>query len=150
LRIATAHTPSAYQAVIYEKGAYVLHMLRMLMWDHAAKTPDAAFIDMMHDYAKTFAGKLASTADFQHVVEHHMLPTMNATGDGKMDWFFNQWVNGTDVPRLTADLHLAASGDEVHITGKVAQSQVPPTSARWCRSTWSSTRGSSCASAPCR
>ncbi len=124
-RLITERTPSAYQPLVYEKGAYVLHMLRMLQWDSASPAPDHRFIEMMHDYASSFANQQATTADFQKVVERHMAPTMNATGNGKMDWFFKQWVYGTAVPRLTADLHLQPAGDQVHITGKVTQAEVP-------------------------
>ncbi len=125
LRMITERTPSAYRTLVYEKGAYVLHMLRMLMWDGSSPSPDRRFIDMMSDYAATYRNKQASTADFQKVVERHMTPAMNATGDGKMDWFFKQWVYGTAAPRLTADLHLQAAGDQVRITGKVTQAEVP-------------------------
>jgi hypothetical protein len=120
-RLSTERSPGAYQALVYEKGAYVLHMLRMLMWDGAAPTPDRRFIEMMHDYASTYAGKEAATADFQKVVERHMVPAMDAAGNGRIDWFFRQWVYGTEVPRYVADLRLESSGAEVHIKGKVTQ-----------------------------
>jgi hypothetical protein len=123
-RLATQRTPSAYRALVYEKGAYVLHMLRMLLWDGASPTPDHRFIALMHDYAVSFAGRQASTADFQHVVERHMVPALDATGDGRMDWFFRQWVYGTQAPRLIADLSLEAQGDQVRIKGKVRQDGV--------------------------
>jgi hypothetical protein len=126
LRLITQRTPFAYRALVYEKGAYVLHMLRMLLWDGASPAPDHRFIDLMHDYAATFAGRQASTADFQRLVERHMVPALNATGDGRMDWFFRQWVYGTELPRLTADLHLEPQGDQVRIKGKVAQDGVSP------------------------
>jgi hypothetical protein len=124
LRLVTQRTPSAYRALVYEKGAYVLHMLRMLLWDGASPTPDHRFIDLMHDYAASFAGRQASTADFQRVVERHMVPALDATGDGRVDWFFRQWVYGTAAPRLTADLHLEPEGDQVRIKGKVTQDGV--------------------------
>ncbi|HYL06714.1 MAG TPA: M1 family aminopeptidase [Thermoanaerobaculia bacterium] len=123
-RLRTERSPDAYRALVYEKGAYVLHMLRMLMWDAADRTPDRRFIAMMHDYAATYAGKQATTADFQQVVERHMVPAMNAAGDGKMSWFFGQWVYGTEVPHYVADLRLETAGDEVHIKGKVTQEGV--------------------------
>jgi peptidase M1-like protein len=126
-RLGTARTPSAPQAMIYSKGGYVLHMLRTLMWDQKSKTPDAAFIAMMKDFTSTYGGKLATTADFQRVVERHMVPTLNGAGDGKMDWFFNQWVYGTEVPRYESDLKAEpAGGDEYRIHGQVHQKEVSP------------------------
>jgi hypothetical protein len=45
---------------------------------------------MMHEFATTYANRNASTADFQHVVEKYMAEPM--------DWFFNEYVYGTEVP----------------------------------------------------
>ncbi len=123
-RLATERSPGAYQAVVYGKGGYVLHMLRMLLWDSAAKEPDHRFVDLMHDYTATFAGKQATTADFQHVVERHMTPAMDAAGDGTMTWFFRQWVEGTETPRYVADLRLQPAGDQLRIAGTIAQQGV--------------------------
>ena len=123
-RLATASSPAAYQAIVYGKGAYVLHMLRMLMWDGAAAAPDRRFIEMMHDYTASFGGRQATTADFQRVVERHMVPAMNAAGDGRMDWFFRQWVHGVAAPRYVTDLQLRAAAGRIHVDGKVRQEGV--------------------------
>lgn len=100
-------------------------MLRMMMWDGASQTPDARFIAMMQDFTKTYGGKVATTADFQRVVEKHMTPNMNATGDGKMAWFFDQWVRGTEVPRYKHDLKVAPGADgKYRISGSITQKGV--------------------------
>jgi hypothetical protein len=124
VRLYTDRSPSAYQAVIYEKGAFVLHMLRMLMWEAGAPSPDANFIALMTDFAQRFAGREVTNADFQHTIERHMVPALNATGDGRMDWFFHQWVEGTDVPRLVAELKLTQEGDQVRVEGTLSQQEV--------------------------
>src|SRR5262249_7088465 len=61
--------------LIYPKGAYVLHMLRMMMWDQ--KNQDENFKSMMRDFVKTYAGRSATTEDFKSVVERHMTTSMN-------------------------------------------------------------------------
>ena len=122
-RLSTARTPGA-GFLIYPKGGYVLHMLRMLMYDWSSKDPDARFIEMMKDYTSTYGGRFASTADFQKIVERHMVPAMNATGNGKMDWFFNQWVYGAEVPRYVVDLKVDAAGEETRIHGTLRQEGV--------------------------
>lgn len=124
-RLGTLRSPTAPQAMIYSKGGYVLHMLRTLMWDPKSQTPDAGFIAMMKDFTSTYGGQSVTTADFQRVVERHMVPALNATGDGRMDWFFQQWVYGTDVPRYTSDLKAEkAGGDQYRIHGQVTQQGV--------------------------
>ncbi len=124
-RLGTARTPSAPNAMLYSKGGYVLHMLRTLLWDSKAPTPDAQFIALMTDFTRTYGGKTATTADFQKVVERHMTPALNAVGDGSMSWFFDQWVYGTDIPRYRADLKIdKLGGDEYRIHGEVSQEGV--------------------------
>jgi hypothetical protein len=124
-RLYTQRTPSAYNTMAYSKGGYVLHMLRLMMREPAAPNPDARFIAMMKDFTTTYGGKLATTADFQKVVERHMTASLNATGDGKMSWFFDQWVHGTDIPRYAADLKVEkADADQWRIHGQIKQEGV--------------------------
>jgi hypothetical protein len=82
--------------LIYPKGAYIPHMIRMMMWN--PKTGDQDFKLMMQDFVKTYAGRAATTEDFKAIVEKHMTPDMNAAGNGKMDWFFNEYVYGIALP----------------------------------------------------
>jgi len=85
--------------LIYPKGGYVLHMLRNLMWDRQAG--DKPFIDLMHDFIKAHQNQPVSSQDFQQAVEQHMNGAMDIDGNGKMDWFFNEWVDGTELPDYT-------------------------------------------------
>ena len=124
-RLSTRKNPLAYLAMTYSKGAYVLHMLRMLMRDHQAANPDENFLALMKDFVTSYAGKNASTRDFQTVVERHMVPAMNATGNGKMDWFFDQWVYGTEIPRYREKIEIQKeSGDQYKISGSISQEGV--------------------------
>jgi hypothetical protein len=123
LRLGTEHTAGAYQRLIYPKGGYILHMLRSMLWD--AKTGDANFIALMHDFVESHLYKSASTASFQAVVEKHMTPNMDLAKNGKMDWFFNEWVYGTDVPRYKFDYTLVPEGDgKVRLKASLTQSEV--------------------------
>ena len=72
-------------------------MLRMMMFDPRG-TGDAKFKKMMQDFISSHYNKDVSTEDFKRVVEKHMLPQMDIEKNGKMDWFFNQWVYGTEMP----------------------------------------------------
>ncbi len=124
LRLNTRKTMGAYNRLVYPKGGYVLHMLRSMMRD--PKTYDAKFIAMMKDFVQTYYGQNASTEDFKRVVEKHMTPIMNLEGNGRMDWFFNQWVYGTEVPRYRLDYSLEEKDGKVWLTGVVEQSDVSP------------------------
>lgn len=123
-RINSWQNSSAYGAIIYSKGGYVLHMLRMAMYD--MKKGDEAFIAMMKDYATTYAGKEATTEDFQAIAEKHAPQNMKLTTDGRLDWFFGQWVYGTAIPRYQSKFDVAdAGGGKYKVTGSMTQSEVP-------------------------
>lgn len=124
-RLATRRSPRAAQTAMYAKGGYVLHMLRMLMSDSAAPNPDQKFMAMMREFTTVYAGKNPSTLDFQRVVEKHMTPQMNAMGNGLMHYFFQQWVHGTEVPKLSSQLKASEAGDgKYRITGTITQAGV--------------------------
>lgn len=124
-RLESSQTPFAYSTIVYSKGAFVLHMLRMLMWDPKGRPPDGPFIEMMRDYLTAYAGENASTQDFQRTVERHMTPSMDLSHDGRMDWFFRQWVYGMEIPRYVTKVDVQAAGkDEYRFTGTVAQEGV--------------------------
>jgi hypothetical protein len=127
-RVASWQNESAYDAMTYSKGAYVLHMLRMAMHDRSKPNPDTAFIEMMTDFAQTYAGKNASTADFQRIVEKHAPQSMKLTSDGKLDWFFSEWIVGTAIPKLDSKFTVTDSGNgKYKISGSITQSGVPDT-----------------------
>jgi hypothetical protein len=127
-RLVTERSTDAYDTLVYGKGAFVLHMLRMLMREAQAPNPDEKFFAMLRDFAATHAGRSASTDDFKKIVEKHMTPNLNATRDGKIDWFFDQWVDGTDVPtyRVAVAVEKADKG-QYHLVGTVSQEGVPDT-----------------------
>ena len=118
----------AYQDLIYSKGGYVLHMLQMQLMDGRSADPDHLFKDMMQDYCKTFDNKAASTEDFRAIVEKHMTPSMDAGGNQKMDWFFDQYVYGMAEPQYTfrAALDYTADG-KTHFKAELTRTGVPET-----------------------
>ncbi len=123
LRLNNYRNGSAYRKLIYPKGGYVLHMLRQMMWN--PKTGDQDFIDMMHDFVTANTQKNASTEDFCAAVNRHMRKDMDLEGNGRADWFFREWVYGTDIPSYRMEYSLApADQGKVILTGKITQSGV--------------------------
>ena len=127
LRIRSSESDGgAYQDLIYSKGAYVLHMLQMQLWDGRSADPDHNFKDMMQDYCKTFDGKAASTEDFKAIVEKHMSRSMDADGNHKMDWFFNQYVYGMGEPQYGFHVALDYTADgKTHFKAELTRTNVP-------------------------
>lgn len=119
-RLNSGKTGGVARFLIYPKGAYILHMLRMMMQQHG-KAGDARFQAMMQDFVKTHFNQDVSTEDFKAIVEKHMTQEMNLDGNGKMDWFFNEWVYGMQVPAYKFEYKVASDGT---LNGKVTQSGV--------------------------
>jgi hypothetical protein len=123
LRLISPRTASAYQNVTYPKGAYVLSMLRSLMYTN--KDHDKAFIEMMHDFVETHRETPASTESFKAIAERHMSHAIDLENNGRLDWFFREWVYGTDVPRYRLDYQLTPAADgktKLHLS--ITQSDV--------------------------
>ncbi len=106
-----------YQTVVYKKGAWVMHMLRILMLDLKTMSDDR-FTAMMKDFYGKYAGRRASTQDFQRVVERH-------TG-ADMGWFFDQWVHSTAIPtyRVAQQIEKVENG-QYRVRLQVRQEGVP-------------------------
>ena len=112
LRIRSSVTnPGSYQNLIYSKGGFVLQMIRMQMMDSRNPDPEHIFKETMQDYCKTYDNKPASTEDFKAIVEKHMTRIMDLDGNHKMDWFFNQYVYGTERPQYTFHATVTATPD---------------------------------------
>ena len=126
-RLNSPRTERGYTNVTYPKGAYVLSMLRSLMHSdqpHVANR-DQAFIDMMHEFMEKHADQPASTESFKAIAEKHMTKEMDLQGNGRLDWFFNEWVYGTLVPRYSFKYDVQpARGNEVKIKIEITQSEV--------------------------
>ncbi len=96
-RLNTADTPFDYRVIAYEKGAYILHMLRSMLLNPDTGD-DSRFRALMRGYATAHAGGVMSTPSFETAVSEAF--------DEPMDWFFDQWVYGVEVPTYRPDLEV--------------------------------------------
>jgi len=129
-RLISPRSASAYRGSVYGKGAYVLEMLRSLMWDDDATTPvdkEKDFIAMMHDFVESHRDGPASTESFKAIAEKHMPARLDLQKNGRLDWFFNEWVYGTDVPRYEFKYETQpGNGNSVRVQVQITQSDVEP------------------------
>ncbi|HZE23991.1 MAG TPA: M1 family aminopeptidase [Blattabacteriaceae bacterium] len=123
LRLISPKTSNAYQNVTYPKGAYVLQMLRSIMY--SAQDGEKPFIAMMHDFVESHGDRPASTESFKATVQKHMSKTMDIAGNGRIDWFFNEWVYGTQIPKYHFDYQLTpGEGGKTNLHMTITQSEV--------------------------
>jgi hypothetical protein len=127
LRLLSPRSAQAYQGDTYSKGAYVLLMLRSLMYDDRAPgdNREQPFIDMMHDFMESHHDSPASTESFIAIAEKHMTKQMDLQRNGHLDWFFDEWVYGTQVPHYDFKYQLQpAEGGKTRIRAEITQSAV--------------------------
>ncbi len=116
-RASSSKDETGYQVLVYQKGAWVLHMLRILMLELRTVKEDR-FTAMMQDFYRTYRSRRASTEDFQRIVERHIGMSMN--------WFFTQWVYGTEIPRYRVAYETDRADDgQYRVTLRVEQDNVP-------------------------
>jgi hypothetical protein len=115
-RCSSFDSPGSYFNLVYFKGAYVVHMLRMMLHNFQTGS-DGHFMALMTDFVDRHRRSSATTADFQHTVERHV--------QADMSWFFDQWVYGTEIPRLEYDHEIIETTDGRYIvSGSIRQSEV--------------------------
>ena len=120
-RLISPRTMEAYQNVTYPKGAYVLQMLRSIM----RSDDDKPFIDMMHDFVESHRDHPASTESFKAIAEKHISKLMDIDGNRRLDWFFNEWVYGTQIPKYHFEYQLSpAENGKVQLHMSITQSEV--------------------------
>ncbi|MFO7447503.1 MAG: M1 family metallopeptidase [Ignavibacteriaceae bacterium] len=73
-----------FSSTVYDKGAWVLHMLRR-------EIGDSAFFNLLRTYFEMFKYKTASTKDFTNLAER--------LSGKKLDKFFEQWLDGNGTIR---------------------------------------------------
>ena len=95
-----------FRAIVYNKGALVLHMLRQLLGDEVFFRGIARFYTE-HCYRK------AGTEDVQRVFE--------AVAGRSLAQFFGGWVYGQDLPRVTAHASTEAGADSPIVVVRLSQ-----------------------------
>jgi hypothetical protein len=79
------NNPQVFRAVVYDKGAYVLHMLRAIVGDDA-------FFRGVRDFQHRFLFSKAGTDDLRESLE--------AASGMDLKPYFEEWIYGTSLPRL--------------------------------------------------
>ncbi len=115
LRLNSSKFPDSYEAIAYGRGTWLIHMLRHMLRDAALQPgkrnatkpllpgadPDAAFFAALRRIRAKFDGKVMSTADLQQAFEEELPVSLRFEGKPSLDWFFEYWVGGTAIPKLT-------------------------------------------------
>lgn len=98
---------SAYQYIMYAKGAFVFKLLRDTLGDQK-------FDQLLRTYLQQYRGKSASIDDFEKLASQ--------VAGQPMRYFFARWVEGTGVPEFSSDyLIIRTKGGKFVTRGTVKQ-----------------------------
>jgi hypothetical protein len=124
-RLTSSRSPDGYETIVYLKGAWVIHMLREMLRQPNTSNPDARFNALLHNIVVKYAQSALTTDQFQHEVESVMTPKMDLEGGRSMEWFFEQYVRGTGIPRYKVDFTSRQTEKRFQVRGTLHQSGVP-------------------------
>lgn len=109
-----ARVDGDWNAVLYGKGTWIIHMLRRRMGDEG-------FLKMLAGLRRTYEDKTLSTDEFRQFCSG-FLPAKGT--DPKLESFFDQWVYGTGIPELKMRYSVKGAAPAWKITGTVTQTGV--------------------------
>jgi aminopeptidase N len=96
--------------LVYQKGAWVLHMLRK-------RVGDAPFRDGLRLYYRRYRDANASTDDFRRAMEE--------VSGQDLAWFFRQWLNRPGSPVVSGSWHYDAGAKQVVVELSQTQPGAP-------------------------
>jgi len=99
------------------KGAWVLHMLRFMMFD-TEKMSDRTFLKFLNQFRILSTSTLFSNQDFIKLAEKHY-------GE-PLDWFFDHWLYGRNYPEYNVEFVRNEREDGHYLSATVATKNVLP------------------------
>jgi aminopeptidase N len=113
-RLEASKTPEAYRVITYEKGAWILHMLRKRLGNER-------FLKVLAELRRQYQFRAAGTADLLEIVKKTLPPGVSAES---MEAFFDNWVYSTGIPTLRVRYSVKGKAPSWKISGTVEQSAV--------------------------
>ena len=112
-RLISSQTPGAWRVITYEKGSWIMHMLR-------TRLGDAAFLNMLGELTRRKRFQPLTTDEFR-LIAAEFLP--KASEDPKLETFFDQWVYGTGIPAFKLDYKVQGKAPKVRVRGTITQTE---------------------------
>ena len=144
LRLESSHFAGGYEAISYERGTWLFHMLRCMLRDAAARervphesemgsrsrkgqaNPDELFFRALRKVRERYAGKSVSTREMLEAFEEELPRPLWFEGRRKLDWFLEGWIEGTAIPELEAeDVRILERDGVTTVTGVIVQKGAP-------------------------
>ncbi len=113
-RLESSQTPGAYRAIVYEKGTWIIHMLRR-------RLGDAPFFAMLREVHSRFLRGRVTTADLRNLAAARQ---PKAAPDRALEQFFATYVEGVGIPTLRLQSRQKRTAKGVVVSLELEQSAV--------------------------
>ncbi len=137
-RLVSSHFPKGYETIGYERGTWLFHMLRCMLRDSqppASETlrsrkgrtnPDEPFFRTLRKIRDRYAGKSLSTQQLVEAFAEDLPRPLWYEKRPKLDWFLEDWIEGTSIPRLEArEIRITEKAGGSTVTGVIVQKDAP-------------------------
>ncbi|MGH9569900.1 MAG: M1 family aminopeptidase, partial [Candidatus Angelobacter sp.] len=122
-RLSSSRFPDAYQAVLYGRGTWLIHMLRTMLRQASGGKDDALFFSALRSLLAKSPNHKISTHDLQVAFERVLPPSLEYENRKSLEWFFDTWVNGASVPQFKlSNVKLATAAGKVRAIGTIDES----------------------------
>lgn len=113
-RLNSSQFPGAWRSIIYEKGSWIVHMLRR-------RLGDAPFFKMLGELTRRYRFQSVDTEQFRALASEFLPPR---SGDPNLEAFFDHWVYGTGIPSLRMKHAVKGKAPHVRVIVTVEQSGI--------------------------
>jgi hypothetical protein len=113
-RLAASPNPNTWRVITYDKGTWILHILRRRLGDEA-------FLKILAELRRRYASKTVTTADFRTLVRELRPKSVSADA---VDAFFDNWVYATGIPALKLKYTVRGAAPAWRVSGTIEQSGV--------------------------
>jgi hypothetical protein len=113
-RLESTGVPEAWRAITYEKGAWILHMLRRRLGDER-------FLKFLAELRRRFEFHNLSTEDFVALAKQFMPPRTSVEA---IDALFDNWVYSTGIPSLKLRYSTKGAAPALKLSGTLTHSEV--------------------------
>jgi hypothetical protein len=134
-RLISSHFPQGYEAISYERGTWLFHMLRCMLRDSeaasssalkAGPSQDEPFFRALRKIRERYAGKPIGTREVIQVFEEELPRPLWYDNRHKLDWFVDSWIEGTAIPQIQPrNVRISDKAGTTNVSGFIVQKDAP-------------------------
>jgi hypothetical protein len=137
-RLESSHFPRGYEAISYERGTWLFHMLRSMLRDSEAASrsrkgraspalnAEEPFFRALRKIRERYAGKSITTEELVQGFEDELPRPLWYENRPNLNWFLEGWIKGTAIPELEVrEIRFIEKAGVTTVTGVIVQKDVP-------------------------